>query len=95
MLTDPDKFITDTVSQSICDEISDPGWMRVSCDLYICCWQEYSFEQLVAHNDLLLSMQQRGEVYYVQDLFGVYFFSDSYDLFLDRLEEYFSDRMCA
>ena len=91
MLTDPKRFQTSGELQDTFEQICNTPWMRTSCDFYIEKWFPYADDQLVAQNDVLRGMQERGEVKFVEDVFHVYFFSGNEDTVLARLEEYVHD----
>lgn len=91
MLTDPSKFQTSGDLQDTFERICNTPWMRISCDFYIEKWLPYTDEQLVVQNTVLLGMQERGEVKYVEDVFHIYFFSGCEETILARLEEYVQD----
>ena len=95
MLTDPKKFQPSAELQAICSYIATPSWMRLIADFRIDKWAEHDDEQLVIHNDVLLGMQARAEVWYVEDLFAVYFFSGSMESILQRFEEFWEDQKAA
>lgn len=95
MLTDPDKFQSDELLDRMAQEIDDHHWFLVSSDFYIKKWEVFSTRQLIYQNELLLSMQQRGEVWYVEDLFAVYFFCGDFTQVINRLDEYEQDLVAA
>lgn len=95
MLTNPDEFQSDELLDRMAQEIDDHRWLLVSSDFYIKKWEAHSIQQLVYQNELLLSMQQRGEVWYVEDSFAVYFFCGDFAQVVNRLDEYEQDLVAA
>ncbi len=89
-MTDPEKFTTTDELQAMADCL-DCTDLRLAADFRIDKWARYTEENCRTQDSILMRMQARGEVHYVEDAFAVYFISGSIQDAIQRLEEALED----